>query len=267
MWSALQPPDGSLAAAAVVVEELGRALYAGPAVEALIAGYVLHRPGDSSPVSAFVVVEDAPFVQPAPEAPLVIATGRGNLVATSASKVDFTDIPSLDVTRRIVQLKPGALQTDSASASDGDLARQARAARTLLYSADTLGCVERVLQRAAEYANQRTTFGSPIGKYQAVAHRLVDHAVTTQQMRLLLDDAVSAFDDGAQDVALRAATVETFFYERSSQIVSDCIQLAGAIGFTWEFGHHLFLRRVVQNTSLAGGFDRPALRLAKEARW
>ena len=151
--------------------------------------------------------------------------------------------------------------------TDPDLVRFARATRSLLYAADTLGCVEHVLAKTVEYAKQRTTFGQPIGKYQAVAHRLVDHTVAARQMRLLMDSAVAAFDDGADDLDLRLATAETFFWGRGAAIISDCIQLCGGIGFTWEWGHHFYLRRVVQNAPLGTGFGRPHQRLAKAAGW
>ena len=69
-------------------------------------------------------------------------------------------------------------------------------ARSLLYATDTLGCLEHVLAKTVDYAKQRTTFGAPIGKYQAVAHRLVDHTVTTRQLRLLLAGAASSMYGG-----------------------------------------------------------------------
>jgi len=165
-------------------------------------------------------------------------------------------VPSLDVTRRIVAPR---LHTQPATVMTA-----ADSARRLLYCADTLGCVDHVVARTAEYAEQRTAFGSPIGKYQAVAHRLVDHAVTARQMRLLLNGAIAAFDEQAADLDLQVATAETFFWGRATDVVSDCIQLCGAIAFTWEFGHHFYLRRVVQNVAVGG---RPHQRLAQESVW
>lgn len=273
LWSTVQTPDGSLAMAAVVAEELGRALYPGPGCETIAATYVLDRLGDSAaatsagaPVVAFASAK-SPMVQVAPETQLIVATDHDDLVAISATDTDSCAVASLDVTRRIVRLGlPDQLLTVLSTANSG-LAGQCRAVTTLLFCADTLGCVEHVLNKTAEYAAQRTTFGSPIGKYQAVAHRLVDHAVTAQQMRLLLDAAITAVDQAAPELEHHVATAETFFYRRSSEIISDCVQLAGAIGFTWEFGHHFYLRRAVQNTALAGGRQRPHQQLAAVAPW
>ena len=271
LWSTIEPPDGSLAAAAVVVEELGRGLYAGPACESLAANYVRSRvePAQLPAVGAGtpavgLVTDDSPFVRMAPETLVIVATAAGGAFAGQSADLAVEPVSSLDVTRDIVALSGGA---PCATAIDAEPVRYGRLARTLLYCADTLGCVDYVLHRAAEYARQRTTFGSPIGKYQAVAHRLVDHAVTAEQMRLLLDNAVAAFDERTTDLRRCVATAETFFFGRASDLISDCIQLAGAIGFTWEFGYHFYLRRVVQNATLGGGVGRPQQRLAKESAW
>jgi hypothetical protein len=275
LWSTIGQPEGSLAAAAVVSEEAGRALYPGPVCEALAGEYLLDRLDDSaslravadgSPAAVFVT-DDAPAVQPGRETLLVVATADGDLVATTAGEAEWVAPPSLDVSRRITQLRLNGTATMALPSADPALPEAARAVTALLYCADTLGCIEHVLERTGKYANQRTTFGAPIGKYQAVAHRLVDHAVTAQQIRLVLDDAIAALDTGAENLALRVATVETLCHGRSTEIISDCIQLAGAIGFTWEYGYHFYLRRVAQNAALGGGPGRPAQRLATEASW
>jgi len=290
LWSTIEPPDGSLAAAAVVVEELGGALYPGPACEALAAAYVLHRLcggdalralADGHPSAALVTggltvdtstpaIGDGeldPAVRVAADTLLIVVTAHGELVASPAAEAHSYAAPTLDVSRDIAVMVLRNLPVDRMTSPEPETALYGRAARSLLYCADTLGCVEHVLGRTAEYASQRSTFGSPIAKYQAVAHRLVDHAVAAQQMRLVLDAAIAAFDGRADDVALQVATTETFFAGRSTDIISDCIQLAGAIGFTWEFGQHFYLRRVVANATLAGGVGRAHHRLAKEASW
>jgi Acyl-CoA dehydrogenase, C-terminal domain len=275
LWSTIEQPEGSLTAAAVVSEEAGRALYPGPVCEALSCAYLLDRLDDSaslrdvadgSPAAVFIT-DAALAVQPQRETLLVITSADGDLVATTAGEVDWVAPPSLDVSRPIAQMRLNGAATNTLSSADPALPEVTRAVAALLYCADTLGCIDHVLERTGEYANQRTTFGTPIGKYQAVAHRLVDHAVTAQQIRLLLDDAVAALDTGADNLALRVATVETLCHGRSTEIISDCIQLTGAIGFTWEYGHHFYLRRVVQNAALGSGPGRAAQRLAREASW
>ena len=81
------------------------------------------------------------------------------------------------------------------------------------------------------------------------------------------DSAAATFDARGEALALRLATAETFLWGRGTEIISDCIQLCGRIGFTWEWGHHLYLRRTVPNCTLGMGYGRPRRRLAEEAGW
>lgn len=257
VWSTLVAPEGSLALASVVAEELGRGLYPGPAYETMVGELLADELGIDGP-AAFITGGTAVEV-PTP-AVLLIATGDTLARATAAGPVEA---PVLDVTRRIVTY---TAHTEDLVAQPDTVVR-ARAARSLLYATDTLGCLEHVLAKTVDYAKQRTTFGAPIGKYQAVAHRLVDHTVTTRQLRLLLAGAVAAFDTRDDGLPMRLAVAETFLWNRATEIVSDCIQLCGGIGFTWEWGHHLYLRRVAANGPLGSGHGRPARRLAQEAGW
>lgn len=277
LWSTIVPPDGSLTMALAVAEELGRALYPGPAYEALAGALVLSRLDDTAvdvdvraaPMAAFVCATAEghfdPVVSMPSETVLIVCAGDA-IGAVPAGRAHCADVPSSDLTRRVVSIR---LQEEPRPVSGGQAvaARGGRVARGLLYCADTLGCVQRVVDKTTEYAKQRTTFGSPIGKYQAVAHRLVDHAVTLEQMRLVILAAAAAFDSAADDLGLHLAIAETFAWGRGTAIISDCIQLCGGIGFTWEWGHHFYLRRVIQNTTLGGGFGRPHGRLASEANW
>jgi alkylation response protein AidB-like acyl-CoA dehydrogenase len=254
LWSTITPPEGSVALAVVVAEELGRALYPGPGCDALAAAFV----GDG----ALLVAADSVGVR-VPETGTLLIAGDEGVVRVCAGDVAAEPADGLDVTRDLVRW-PAPQGEPVASA---EVAADARAVRALLHCADTLGCVERVLAKTVDYALQRTTFGAPIGRYQAVAHRLVDHEVTARQMRLILDAAVAAVDTRAQDRAERVLLAQTFFFGRGRAIISDCIQLCGGIGFTWEWGHHFFLRRVVANDTIACGPGRPQQRLAQEASW
>ncbi len=290
LWSTLQPPDGTLTAAAAVVEELGRALYPGPACDVLAATYVLARTDDGGlPVdvaggapSAVACTGDLTIaLGPAPRAhglidpsvavladTLLIVLNSGDaLVAIPAGAADIEPMPALDVSRRISALRVDDLPVTVLRSADPAVVQAGRAARTALYCADTLGCVEHVLGRAVEYAGQRITFGKSLGQHQAVAHRLVDHAITAQQMRLLLAGALAAFDEDPGNVAVPLGLAETFITAHAATVISDCIQLTGAIGFTWELGHHFYLRRVLANAVLASSPGRPAQRLTEVVAW
>ena len=256
LWSTIDPPDGSLAIAVVVAEELGRALYPGPGCDALAAASV---PVEHAP-AVLVGLGDQAVRVPADTTLLIV--DESGVSACRAGEARAEDVPGLDVTRVWVRYSSTADRVAGA-----EVAARARAVRALLYCADTLGSVQRVLEKTVEYAKQRTTFGAPIGKYQAVAHRLVDHEVMVRQLRLTLAAAVAALDSGSADWAAPVTVAQTLFWGRGAEIISDCIQLCGGIGFTWEWGHHFHLRRVVANDAIACGPGRPHHRLAQEMGW
>lgn len=123
------------------------------------------------------------------------------------------------------------------------------------------------MRRTVEYARERRTFGSPIGRYQSVQHRLVEHTVIAAQMTDLVAAAAEALGRGDADVVDRLVVAEIYGAERSQEVISDCIQLTGATGFTWEYGLHFALRRSLGNAQLVGGARRARADLAAAAGW
>ena len=137
----------------------------------------------------------------------------------------------------------------------------------LLLAADALGCVQRMIDRTVAYARQREAFGRPIGGFQAVQHRLVDHTVHARGMALLVTDAAHLLSEGSPLAPRFVALAEVGVSSRAVHILHDLLQLTGAIGFTWEYGMHFYERRVHQDARL-GTNPRSAVRLlAKIEGW
>ncbi len=137
----------------------------------------------------------------------------------------------------------------------------------LLLAADALGGTQRALDTTVAYAKDRQAFGRAIGGFQAVQHRLADHAVRLRGMTLLVQaaaQAVAAHDpDTGRAVLLAEASVTT----GAGQILPDLLQLTGAIGFTWEYGLHFFQRRAHQDARLAANPRRAHHALAHLEGW
>lgn len=56
--------------------------------------------------------------------------------------------------------------------------------RALLVAAH-VGTIERLLEISVDYARSRTQFGQPIGKFQAIAHKIADMKVQLEAARLM----------------------------------------------------------------------------------
>jgi alkylation response protein AidB-like acyl-CoA dehydrogenase len=143
--------------------------------------------------------------------------------------------------------------------------------RGLLLAGDALGGVQRMLDRTVAYAGERIAFGRPIGAFQAVQHRLVDHAVRVRGLSLLAAEAAAAMTadpDGTDPAADRASLLAEAAVARDAvAVLHDLLQLTGAIAFTWEHGLHHFERRAHVSARVGGGSRRALRALAVHAGW
>jgi alkylation response protein AidB-like acyl-CoA dehydrogenase len=150
---------------------------------------------------------------------------------------------------------------------EGAAVDRARRLHGLLLAADALGGVERILDRTVAYAKERVAFGRPIGGFQAVQHRLVDHTITVRGMALAVADAARALTAGAADARRRVVLAELAVSGSAVHVLHDLLQLTGGIGFTWEHGLHLYERRAHHDARLVGN-PRAAVRaLAAVEGW
>jgi alkylation response protein AidB-like acyl-CoA dehydrogenase len=120
---------------------------------------------------------------------------------------------------------------------------------------DATGAAEYALERAADYAKQRTQFGKPIGSFQAVKHLCADMAIAVEASRAATRAAAEALDGEAPGWAPAAAITSSYVGPACSHACALGLRVYGGIGFTWEHDSHLLLKRVKLDESL---FGRPA---------
>jgi acyl-CoA dehydrogenase len=99
-----------------------------------------------------------------------------------------------------------------------------------------IGMARRALDIAVAYTRARETFGKPLSRHQAVAHRLADISARVSAARLLVHQAAAAHDAGAGDPAL-AASAKLVATEIAQEAVDAAVQFHGASGL--ERGHPL----------------------------
>lgn len=99
-----------------------------------------------------------------------------------------------------------------------------------LILASTIGVMERTLEQSLDRARERCQFGQPIGKFQAISHRLVEMKVRLETARLLLYRVGWLFDNGRPsplDTALAKLYVSECFVASSL----DALQVFGGYGY------------------------------------
>ncbi|MEZ5303010.1 MAG: acyl-CoA dehydrogenase [Verrucomicrobiales bacterium] len=122
--------------------------------------------------------------------------------------------------------------------------------RIMLFAAHC-GAMQRILEGAIRHARKRKQYGQPIGKFQAVAHKIADMKVRLEAARLLVFKAASRLDS-ARDVALDASIAKVFVSESFVQAAQDALQIRGGYGYMVGEGPERDLRDALGTTLYSG---------------
>jgi len=99
--------------------------------------------------------------------------------------------------------------------------------------ASVIGTMERQLDDSIAYARTRKQFGQPIGKNQAVSHKIVDMKLRLETSRLLLYHLGWKADQGDK-ITIEASMVKLHLSESYLLNSLDAIQIHGASGYMAE---------------------------------
>lgn len=120
-----------------------------------------------------------------------------------------------------------------------DLAARAN----LALAAEGLGTMEVLKEATVEYLKVRKQFGTAIGKFQALQHRMADLVVRIEQTRSAVINAAAWPDDPAKRArALAAARVTVA--ESGRRVAEEALQMHGGIGITWEMPVSHYAKRL-----------------------
>ncbi len=118
--------------------------------------------------------------------------------------------------------------------------------------ADLVGGADRVLSMSVSHARAREQFGRPLIRFQAVTHLLADMKARLELMRSAVARLAFLMEEEALDTSFLAALLWSVpAYAR--EVCESAIQVHGGIGFTWEYGLHLYYRRILSLQSMLGG--------------
>lgn len=237
---------GELADAAVVVEELGKALVPTPLLGTTLAELALLAAGEpdadalerlAEGASIGTVVFDPDYVVNGDVADVVIAADGTTLTrwtTFSAHRVD-----AMDLTRRLARVEPTETTDIGADPGLADIA-------AILLAAEQIGAAAKCLDLTVEYTKDRVQFGRPIGSFQALKHRMADLYVAVQSARAVVNDAI------AEPTATSAALARVAASEAFSNVAAEAVQMHGGIAITWEHDIQLYFKRAHGSAQLLG---------------
>jgi alkylation response protein AidB-like acyl-CoA dehydrogenase len=120
--------------------------------------------------------------------------------------------------------------------------------------ASQLGAMERQLEESVDFAKKRRQFGQPIGKFQAVANRIVEMKLRLETSRLLLYKTAWLKQAG-KPAMLEAALLKLHLSECFTASSLDAIRIHGGAGYMSENEIERDLRDAVGGTIYAGTSD------------
>lgn len=182
----------------------------------------------------------AVFVVPA-DTPRLSIQGYATIDGAQAGEVRLDDVSVPDDAR----LPHGAAALAAAEA-----------AGLLALSADALGAMDVARDMTVEYLRTRRQFGIPIGKFQALQHRVATMLMEVEQARSAVINAADAFDHAAGPSRDRALSAAKYTVGRTGELVAEeAIQMHGGIGMTWELALSHYAKRIIMIDHQLGDQD------------
>lgn len=113
-------------------------------------------------------------------------------------------------------------------------------ARAALYvCAEALGLMESIKTLTNDYLKTRKQFGVPIGKFQALQHRLADVLIEIEQSRSAVINLAGHIDDAPRLRDTHVSAAKNLIGRAARLVAEEGIQMHGGIGMTneYELGH------------------------------
>jgi alkylation response protein AidB-like acyl-CoA dehydrogenase len=278
------PQERSLSAILVVMEELGRSACPAPMWSAVLANIALAdassagsdtrralEAGTMRVAFSFGAFDPDPGI-----GSIALDNGRatgslrfveaaGNaahlLVPVGETKLALVDLGAPEV-KRVPTRAMGAwgsweLTLDAAPATlvpPGNVGlNDLRSVATIALLARAHGAARRAFELAAEYAKERQQFGQPIGRFQAIQHKLANCFIDLEGVRLVLHHAAKLLDKGDDDWSYFADCAMAFAGPALRRVSLETQHTFGAIGYAEEHEAPRHFKRVHLDTIALGG--------------
>ncbi|MBX3446606.1 MAG: acyl-CoA/acyl-ACP dehydrogenase [Parvibaculaceae bacterium] len=269
--------------AAIVLKAAGEHVAPLPLAEGILANWFLAEAGLDVPEGVTTLLDgeftlsggrisgEAKRVPYGRDAAHGVAIVNGDVVLVPLSGAQVT--PGMNVAReprdRVV-LKDAAAKSAKAALP----ANAMRLYGALTRACQMAGALSYLSAQSVAYANERTQFGKPIGKFQAIQQQLAVLSTQAAACGVITDFACAQVVKRGADAAFEIAAAKIRVDDASSIATSIAHQVHGAIGFTYEHGLHFATRRLWSwraefgsGAEWAKGLGRETIKGGADALW
>ncbi|HEY0845519.1 MAG TPA: acyl-CoA dehydrogenase family protein [Noviherbaspirillum sp.] len=122
--------------------------------------------------------------------------------------------------------------------------------------AEAIGALDKILAATVEYSRNRKQFGQPIGKFQALQHRMADMFLHIEQARSMSYLAAVRCADTDIEVRRKALSAAKVVVGQACRFVGQqAVQLHGGMGVTDELDVSHYFKRLMAIEMQFGGTD------------
>jgi alkylation response protein AidB-like acyl-CoA dehydrogenase len=176
-------------------------------------------------------------------------------IEADADGIDREPAPTIDETRKTasVRLEGAAARRLDRGAGTEEALREVLDRGAISLSAEIAGGTRRAIEMTLDYMHEREQFGGPIGRFQALKHRLADLHVAADAAREAVYNAADAAVDGSgPQVEMATAAAKSASAECFELTTAEAVQLHGGIGFTEEHDIGLYYKRALVSVPTLG---------------
>lgn len=127
---------------------------------------------------------------------------------------------------------------------------------TAALCAEAVGAMSALNEMTLDYLKTRQQFGAPIGRNQALQHRMVDMQIAFEQAKSMACFAAMMTDNADEDARRRAISAAKVQIGKSARFIGEqAIQLHGGIGMTDEYKAGHYFKRLTMINVMFGDVD------------
>jgi len=209
-----------------------------------------------------VGLEENQLVEDAHVADLLLLQKGDSFYALTPDQVQLRHNESVDPSRKLYLVtfteEEATVEAGTEVSKDAALITAALNRGALASAAQALGLTQRMLDLSVQYTSERQQFGKPIGSFQAVKHLMSNVAVRLEYAKAPVYRAAYALAQGLASASENTSHAKLAACEAANLAAKNCVQVHGAMGYTWEVDLHIFMKKAwaLTNTWGDSGFHK-----------